>query len=176
MELSFRLATKADCAQLAKLINEAYRGESSKKGWTTESNLLDGMRTDEEDLRKIVDRADSNILMAYSSENKLIASVHLERRFGQICYLGMFTVNPEIQAQGIGKNLLSNAEKFAREIYKSERMQMTVITERHELIAWYERRGYQRTGKLMPFPVHEKFGVLKVAKLEMEYLEKSLQI
>jgi ribosomal protein S18 acetylase RimI-like enzyme len=176
MELSFRLATEADCAQLAKLINEAYRGESSKKGWTTESNLLDGMRTDEEDLQKIVDRADSNILMAYSPENKLIASVHLERRFGQICYLGMFTVNPEIQAQGIGKSLLSNAEKFAREIYKSERMQMTVITERHELIAWYERRGYRRTGKLMPFPVHEKFGVLKVPKLEMEYLEKSLQI
>jgi ribosomal protein S18 acetylase RimI-like enzyme len=174
MDLSFRLATKADCGQLAALINNAYRGEASRTGWTTESHLLDGLRTDEEDLKLIVGRADSNVLMAYTPQNELIGSVHLEKRSIQICYLGMFTVNPARQTQGIGKTLLANAEKFAREIYKTSVMQMTVITERRELIEWYERRGYRRTGKLMPFPIHEKFGVLKVPKLEIEYLQKSI--
>jgi ribosomal protein S18 acetylase RimI-like enzyme len=174
MDLSFRLATTDDCGTLATMINEAYRGPTSKKGWTTESHLLDGLRTDKEDLLPIVGRADSNILMAYDSEKKLIGSVHLEKRPDQICYLGMFTVNPLLQAKGIGRDLLANAEKFAWEIYQAKRMQMTVITARKELIEWYERRGYRRTGKTIPFPIHEKFGIVKTGILEMEYLEKSL--
>jgi ribosomal protein S18 acetylase RimI-like enzyme len=174
MDLAFRLANQTDLGALAALINQAYRGDASRSGWTTESHLLDGLRTDEEDLRKLVDRSDSNILMAYDPSRVLIGSVHLESRQEQVCYLGMFTVSPHQQTQGVGKSLLANAEKFAREIYKSKTMQMSVITLRHELLAWYERRGYRRTGKLIPFPVHEKFGVLKVPFLEMEILEKSL--
>jgi N-acetylglutamate synthase-like GNAT family acetyltransferase len=174
MDLSFRLASLPDCDALAALINDAFRGEKSKTGWTTESHLLDGLRTDAEDLKRIVGRTDSNVLMAYDADGKLIASVHLEKRADQTCYLGMFTVTPGLQTQGVGKTLLANAEKFAREIYQSSLMQMTVITVRRELIEWYERRGYLRTGKIIPFPVHEKFGVLKVESLEMEYLEKKL--
>lgn len=174
MNLSFRQATQDDCEALASLVNEAYRGESSASGWTTESHLLGGLRTDTQMLEGLVDRPVSQFLMAFDEGSKLVGCVHLEKRSEQDCYLGMLTVRPSGQTQGVGKSLLAQAENFARQIYLSKRMEMTVITVRHELLAWYERRGYRRTGRLIPFPVDPRFGLLKVESLEMEVLEKIL--
>ena len=86
----------------------------------------------------------------------------------------MLTVKPSYQAHGLGKAMLAEAERVARVVFDSTLMEMTVITERHDLLAWYERRGYLRTQRIIPFPVHPRFGVLKVPNLEMEILEKSL--
>jgi N-acetylglutamate synthase-like GNAT family acetyltransferase len=174
MTLTFRVATQNDCEMLADFVNAAYRGPSSSAGWTTESHLLAGLRTDKEMISEMLSRSDSNLLLAFDKDSNLIGSVHLERRSEETCYLGMFTVKPISQTQGIGKSLLARAEQFARDSYKSGTMEMTVITARTELIAWYERRGYRRTGKMVPFPIDPRFGVLKVASLEMEVLDKLL--
>jgi len=174
MNLMFRVATKEDCSKLADFVNAAYRGPSSSAGWTTESHLLAGLRTDEDMISDLVNRPNSNLVLAFDGDSNLLGSVHLERRSEENCYLGMFTVKPTSQTQGIGKSLLVYAEEFARDVYKSNTMEMTVITARTELIAWYERRGYRRTGKLVPFPIDPRFGVLKVASLEMEVLDKFL--
>jgi len=171
----FRVATNNDCKTLADFVNTAYRGPSSSAGWTTESHLLAGLRTDEEMISDLVNRTNSNLVLAFGGDSKkLLGSVHLERRSEENCYLGMFTVKPTNQTQGIGKALLAYAEQFARDVYKSSTMEMTVITARTELIAWYVRRGYRQTGKIIPFPVDPRFGVLKVASLEMEVLDKLL--
>lgn len=173
MKLMFRTAVASDNLDLEILINSAYRGESSRIGWTTEAELLDGLRTDAQDLLSHIGLEDKNLLLGFDEQNKLQGCVYLEKR-GENCYLGMLSVSPPSQGAGIGKQLMEVAEKFARESYGANRMEMTVITERHELISWYERRGYHRTGRHVPFPVHPKFGVLKVAHLEMEILEKDL--
>lgn len=174
MKLKFRAADPGDCEALVELVNSAYRGESSRQGWTTESHLLDGLRTDREMLLGLLGRPGHDTLLAYDEDGVLVASVNLERRSPQICYLGMFSVRPTYQAKGVGRLLLEHAQKFAKEHYGSSVIEMSVITVRTELIAWYERRGYRRTGRIIPFPVDPKFGVLKVPHLEMEMLEKSL--
>ena len=172
MKLTFRTANLKDRETVAAFVNAAYRGESSSAGWTTESRLLDGLRTDSEMISDVMSRPDSHFLLAFNENSDLVGSVHLERRSPENCYLGMFSVRPTSQTQGIGKLLLAAAEKFACETYNSRLMEMTVITARTELIAWYVRRGYRQTGRMVPFPVDPKFGVLKVPFLEMEVLEK----
>jgi ribosomal protein S18 acetylase RimI-like enzyme len=141
-------ASIADIPRLNLLINSAYRGEYSKKGWTTEADILGGIRTDEEDLRSILTDPHS-VFLKYEEEGKLLGCVHL-RKDGEQLYLGMLTVNPEIQGKGIGKQLLLAAEEEARK-QKCGAIYMTVISVRKELIAWYIRHGYVDTGIRKPF-------------------------
>jgi GNAT superfamily N-acetyltransferase len=155
----------------ADLVNSAYRGETSKSGWTTEANILDGLRTDEETLRALIAQPNNVFLLGFRAA-ELACCVHLERKETGSCYLGMLTVNPKIQAIGIGRKVMAAAENFAQTEFGAKSMEMTVITLRTELLDWYVRRGYVRTGRKIAFPVHERFGVLKVPVLEMEILEK----
>ncbi len=170
---SLRVANANDVDTISALINSAYRGESSKRGWTTEAELLGGQRTDPETLREtIADKRDSILLL--DGQDAPIACVYLQRRADR-AYLGMLTIKPELQARGLGKRLLAAAEMWARENWKVAKIEMTVIQKRHELIAWYERRGYSNTGRTEPFPYNdEKFGLPKVADLEFVVLEKTL--
>lgn len=174
MEIEFRQAKKDDGAKIAALINSSYRGESSQAGWTTECHLLGGLRTNEAAVLEIMERPFSNFILAFGLNSELLGCVHLERISDQNCYLGMLTVKPTSQSSGIGRLLLQKADLFAQQIFQSKVIEMTVITARDELIKWYERRGYKRTGKMVPFPVHPEFGVLKVPFLEMEILSKEL--
>lgn len=171
-DLSFRKATPRDAAQVAALVNSAYRGESSKQGWTTEADFLDGQRTDDAEILKLIETDGSLILLCFQ-DGDLIGSVHLERTEAG-AYLGMFTVKPTLQARGIGKRFLAAAERTVQTEWGATRIEMAVITRRTELIAFYERRGYRRTGRFEPFPADEKFGLPKVAGLQFEYLEKTL--
>lgn len=68
----------SDVAELNTLVNSAYRGESSKIGWTTEADLLDGIRVDEERLKEFIEKKDSMILKYTDNENRIIGCVHLE--------------------------------------------------------------------------------------------------
>ncbi len=164
-------ATAADIAALVILINSAYRGESSKKGWTTEAGLLDGTRIDEKSLRDLLNKTGATILTCRNSNNDIIGSVYLQKETDGL-YLGMLTVNPLLQAGGIGKYLLKTAEDYARkENYNS--IYMTVISVRQELIAWYERHGYVKTGETKPFPTSVASGIPKQA-LELIVLKKML--
>jgi ribosomal protein S18 acetylase RimI-like enzyme len=170
--LTFRAAAQADVDGLAAFVNAAYRGDSSKRGWTTEADLLDGQRTDEGKLAEMI--ADGRVELGFDGDGLLAACVYLRKEASGDCYLGMLTVDPGRQNEGLGRSMLAHAEQVAR-ASGCARMRMTVIDLREELIAWYERRGYARTGKTEPFPSADpRFGVPKVADLRFCELVKSL--
>ena len=172
-DLTFRPATLADIDALVVLVTSAYRGDASKQGWTTEADMLDGQRIDPEVLRKDIERERSLIIIA-EREAQLLACVHVAED-DAAGYLGMFSVKPDLQGGGVGKLLLAEAERIARDEWKLPAMRMTVIDIRDELIAFYERRGYRRTGITKPFPYgDERFGIPKRDDLRFEVLEKSL--
>jgi ribosomal protein S18 acetylase RimI-like enzyme len=153
-------ATIEDIETLNMLVNSAYRGERSRKGWTTEADFLDGIRTDVEGLHETIARADSWILKCVDDAEKIIGCVHLEKKENKL-YLGMLTVSPELQNSGIGKKMLLAAEALAKE-KQCNAIYMTVLSERDELIAWYERHGYHLTGDTQPFPMNNpRFGLPK---------------
>lgn len=164
-------ATLQDVPELNILVNSAYRGESSKKGWTTEEHLLGGIRTDEEDLSELLQKENVTILK-YTESGKIIGSVYLEKQSDKL-YLGMLTVSPELQGGGIGKKLMQAAEDLAKKS-NIPKVSMTVISVRKELIEYYERRGYKKTGETKPFPMNDpKFGLPK-QHLDFIIMEKEL--
>jgi len=164
-------ATLQDIPALTTLINSAYRGETSKKGWTTEAHLLEGKRTDEEEMTEIF-LDPKNTILKFTENDKIIGSVLLVEKGNQL-YLGMLTVSPELQNGGIGKKLLAEAENYARTLDISGII-MTVISVREELLNWYKRHGYIDTGKREAFPESEIHVTISNEPLEFIYLEKSL--
>ncbi|MGA5440156.1 GNAT family N-acetyltransferase [Streptomyces griseoincarnatus] len=171
--LTFRDATDADVDALVELIESAYRGESSRTGWTTEADILHGQRTDREAVLEVVEALDSRLLTV-EREGRIVACCQLEHR-GEHAYFGMFAVSPALQGAGLGRTVIAEAERQAREGWGVTEMHMTVITVREDLIAWYERRGYRRTGKTAPFPYgDERFGVPQRDDLQFELLVKEL--
>jgi GNAT superfamily N-acetyltransferase len=173
MSTSFQVlpAVVADAAALTVLVNSAYRGEGSKKGWTTEADLLGGQRTDQVSLEQMINTLQSTILKYLDETGAITGCVYLHRKKEKL-YLGMLTVSPELQAKGIGKLLLKAAEKYAADIGCTI-VTMTVISVRHELIAWYERHGYIPTGEKKPFPQDPAFGLPK-QELEFIVMEKEV--
>jgi GNAT superfamily N-acetyltransferase len=164
-------AILTDVPELNNLVNTAYRGEISKKGWTTEANLLDGLRMDEATLSSYFDNQNITILKNTGEAGQITGCVYLEIRSHKL-YVGMFSVSPLLQGKGIGRDLLLNAEIYAKQL-NCTTLTMTVISTRHELISWYERRGYKATGETMPLNVDEKFGVPK-QPIELIVMEKSI--
>ncbi|NUK23048.1 GNAT family N-acetyltransferase [Streptomyces lunaelactis] len=172
-ELSYRDAVEADIPALVPLIESAYRGDSSRSGWTTEADILNGQRTDPEGVREVI-TAPGSTLLVVERDGELIACCQLEHR-GENAYFGMFAVRPGLQGAGLGRQVMAEAERHARERWGVSEMHMTVISVRDELIAWYERRGYRRTGKLSPFPYgDERFGIPQREDLAFELLVKPL--
>ncbi|MER6996092.1 GNAT family N-acetyltransferase [Streptomyces sp. NPDC000410] len=171
--LTYRDATDADVDALVELIESAYRGESSRAGWTTEADILRGQRTDPDGVRDVI-TADGSRLLAVEREGELIACCQLEDR-GEAAYFGMFAVRPGLQGGGLGRRIIAEAERVARASWGVSEMHMTVISVRDDLIAWYERRGYRRTGKMTPFPYgDERFGLPQRDDLQFELLVKEL--
>lgn len=171
--LTFRAATASDIPTLITLVTSAYRGEVSKQGWTTEADLLDGQRIDAEGLARDLVRERSRILLA-ERDGQVLACAHVAVEDGA-GYFGMFSVKPDQQGSGLGKLVISEAERVAREEWQLPAMRMTVIDVRDELIAFYERRGYRRTGIKKPFPYGDaRYGIPKRDDLRFEVLEKAL--
>jgi ribosomal protein S18 acetylase RimI-like enzyme len=170
--LSFRTAVIADAAAIARLVNSAYRGDSSREGWTTEADLLGGQRTDTDEIVELIEARGSIVLLMHRGP-ELVGSVHLQRS-GSEAWLGMLTIKPALQGAGLGKRFLEEAERVVMDAWESTAMLMTVISVRDELIAYYERRGYARTGELRPFPTSPRFGVPRVDRLEFAVLRKEL--
>lgn len=172
-EEGFRLADETDIPALVALIESAYRGDGSRAGWTTEADLLGGRRTDPESVTAVLQDPDSRMIVV-EREGGPVACCRLENRAGH-AYFGMFAVRPGLQGAGLGRRVLAEAERAARDDWAAREMHMTVITQRADLIAWYVRRGYTRTGKLSPFPYgDERFGLPRRDDLAFELLVKPL--
>ncbi|MEU5832717.1 GNAT family N-acetyltransferase [Streptomyces diacarni] len=173
LPLTFRHAVQADIRVLTALVESAYRGDASRAGWTTEADLLEGRRTDPEGVGAVV-RDPRSLMLVVEREDDVVACCQLEHR-GEEAYFGMFAVSPNLQGGGVGRAVLAEAERTARVLWGATRMRMQVIRQRENLIAWYERRGYTRTGECIPFPYgDERFGIPQRPDLAFEYLVKPL--
>lgn len=172
-ELTFRAATVADIPALVELVTSAYRGDVSRQGWTTEADLLEGNRIDPDVLRGDIERPRSRVVVA-ERQGMALACAHISEQEGA-GYFGMFAVRPNLQRGGVGNAVLAEAERVVSAEFGLPQMRMTVIDLREELIAWYERRGYRRTGIKKPFPATDpRFGIPKRDDLRFEVLEKVL--
>jgi ribosomal protein S18 acetylase RimI-like enzyme len=172
--LQFRLAVASDIDAIVALVESAYRGDVSRTGWTTEADMLEGQRTDPGGVLDLIERDGSRIILGFR-ERQLVACANIERH-DKSCYFGMFSVSPGLQGGGTGKLVLAECERQARVDWGCETMDMTVIRQREELIAWYERRGYRRTGERKPFPYGDlRFGIPKRDDLEFIVLAKALR-
>ena len=164
-------ATPADAARLARHVNAAYRGETARQGWTTESDLLDGQRIDEAGLHEMLAVPNAVTLLCLGADNELLGSFYAHAA-GDKVSLSMLAVAPTGQRQGVGRFLLSAAENYGRQ-HGCTTSKMTVISVRAELIAYYERRGYHLNGATEPFPTDPRYGIPR-QPLVLLVLEKPL--
>ncbi|MCX7057196.1 MAG: N-acetyltransferase [Proteobacteria bacterium] len=175
-ELFTTRAKAADVAAIVELVNSAYRGDSSRRGWTTEADLIDGTRIDASVLEQILALPDSAVLVL-RAQSGLLGCVEVSKKDADAAYVGMLSIRPALQSSGLGRQMLAAAETFARHEFGARFAEMTVIEERLELIAWYERRGYRDTGERRPYPYNdERLGIPKSPQLRMIVMRKTLAI
>lgn len=171
--LTIRPATADDAGALAAVVQSAYRGDSSRQGWTTEADLLDGQRADAAMVRTAVTAPGTVVLVAENPADGVVACCQLERRDAS-AYLGMFAVRPDRQGTGVGRAVLDAAEAQARG-WGARRLELTVLNQRPELVAWYERCGFAMTGVLHDFPYgDERYGVPRRPDLVLQEMAKQL--
>lgn len=166
--IRFTLAKTGDVPRLRALVEKAYRGETARQGWTHEADLLDDERTSEAELAGTIADNATRVLLA-EVEGQLAGTVTIRDLGSARAYLGMLCVDPDLQAEGLGRALLADAEDMAAEEFGAEIMEMTVIDARTDLIAWYERRGYVRSAETRPFPYGDG------NRFRMVVLERSLR-
>tara|TARA_R110002051_G_scaffold87293_4_gene153483 strand:- start:159 stop:713 length:555 start_codon:yes stop_codon:yes gene_type:complete len=172
--LTITEATLDDLPALHSLVHGAYRGDSARRGWTHEADLLDGQRIDRPALEAALADPAQLILLA-RLDDILTGCVQISDRGDGLAYLGMLSVDPARQAGGLGRRLVVAAENTARSRFGARRMEMTVIVQRAELIAWYERLGYGRTGETRPFPATDpRFGLPRRDDLAFTVLVRHL--
>jgi ribosomal protein S18 acetylase RimI-like enzyme len=170
-------AIPSDIDELVAFVNGAYRGESAEAGWASEGKLLSGQRIDPAMLAEIMSVEGTIILlMRDHAATPLAGCVSIEPIDGESStwYLSMLAIDPQRQAEGLGRMLLAEAEARIK-AHGASRVRITVIWLRHSLVEWYERRGYQRTGRTEPFPYgNERFGIPLRDDLHFVVFEKSL--
>lgn len=167
-KITLESASTDDVEKLNQLINEAYRGQM---GWTRETEIVGGTRSSVEDVRNLILSPNAHLFTA-KINGEIAACICVEEKEDK-AYIGTFAVSPYYQNQGIGKQVLSLAENYAVNKLDSKKIMMAVISQREELISFYERRGYIRTGEITDYPVHLNVGVPAVEGLTIEYLEKT---
>jgi len=150
-------ATLADVPAVVSLVNRAYRSDAAQAGWTTEGHLLAGARIDADALRELLAAPEAVLLVASPTPlGPPNGCVYLEKQ-ADVLNLSLLAVAPEAQAHGLGRHLLQAAEAHAR-ARGCTTIKMSVLSVRAELLAWYERQGYRRTGASEPFPNTTRFG------------------
>lgn len=172
--MRIELARPSDLSAIHLLVESAFRGDSARVGWSHEADLLDGQRTDRAELEEILADPRQHLLVVRGDES-LTGCVSLTDKGHGLAYLGMLTVDPRAQAAGLGRQLLAAAEQYAAATLAATRIELSIIPQRSELTAWYERRGYALTGERRPFPYGDpRFGLPKRDDLEFAVMEKSL--
>lgn len=174
--LEQRLAHVSDIPILCALVNAAYRGEASRAGWTTEADLLTGVRTSERTIQALMAREDACILIGEEAGGVMAACICLElhpQQAGTVS-LGMLAVSPVLQNRGYGKTMIHAAEQLAISRWGAHTAELMVISLREELIAFYQRLGYAPTGKTLPFPHQPDMWQPKVERMQLMILRKAL--
>jgi predicted N-acetyltransferase YhbS len=174
-EYEYRVAVPADVTALKTLVDGAYRGDSARRGWTHEADLLDDQRIGEQGLAVIIADPRQDILLAFSG-GILIGCVQVTSVGEGRAYLGLLAVDPERQAAGLGRALIGEAERRAALQFAAVCMEMTVIKQRVDLIAYYHRRGYVATGEERPFPHNDCRVQAGSEPLAFAVLEKRLAV
>jgi ribosomal protein S18 acetylase RimI-like enzyme len=171
---TLRIAVPEDIPALHRLIESAYRGDSARKGWTHEADLLDGQRTDREALRAIMRDPCQRMIIA-EADTVPVGCVQIADNGNGVAYLGHLSVDPELQGGGLGRMLVAAAESEAISTFGARTMEMTVISQRAELIGWYERLGYAATGEHRPFPLDDvRFGIPRTREISFIVMAKAL--
>ncbi|KAA8731275.1 GNAT family N-acetyltransferase [Acinetobacter qingfengensis] len=171
MDVKIDLATSQHCAEIVQLVNQAYRPQDAAQSWTNEAGLVTGKRTSTAQILALL-KEHSYILLMYQGE-QLLACVHIEKYENKAC-IGMLTTHIDFQNQGIGKVMLQKAEEFIRQQIAINWIEMAVLSKRPELIAFYQRRGYQLTCQILDYPVHADIGVPLSKDLKVLQLYKKL--
>lgn len=174
-EIMIRDAGVADIPVLHRLIESAYRGEASRAGWTTEADLLDGQRTDPDELTEIIADPDQALLTAWRAD-ELVGCVLIADRGEATGYFGMLSIRPTLQGGGLGRQLVEAAHAALASRFGVRRVRISVFPQRETLIGWYERLGYRRTGETLPFPYgHPRYGLPKRDDLHFVVMERLIQ-
>lgn len=168
MTVKLELAHISQLEEILNLVNLSYRGEI---GWTRETDIVQGNRVTDTEIERAILDSDSRLLV-YVENGKVLACIRIETKQDE-AHIGLFAVGPQLQGQGIGKMVLVAAEHYAASNLGAKKYVMLVVTQRPELIAYYERRGYSRTGVSEEYPVHLNVGIPKKAGLKIEYLTKA---
>jgi len=176
MKMIFVPATYADVNELVTFVNNAYRGKSAEAGWASEAKVIGGQRIDSTTLAETLAIDKVTVLLMRDDEKAPLAGcVSLENTDEPaVWYLSMLAIDPQRQADRLGRTLLSYAENYMQ-ARGAQRVRITVIWLRYTLIEWYERRAYRRTGKTEPFPYgDQRFGMPFRDDLYFEVFEKTL--
>jgi ribosomal protein S18 acetylase RimI-like enzyme len=150
--IAYRIAKASDAQKLRALIESGYRGESARQGWTNEADLLEGNRTTPEEVAAMIAAPEKRVLLA-ERNGTLIGTVTVTDLGDGRAYMGLLCVSPTLQADGLGSALLSEGESLAIREFGTRVVEGMVLDVRTDLIAYYERRGFVRTGELRPFPL-----------------------
>ena len=169
-------AVEGDFPAIIDLVNAAYRGHGAVESWNIETGIVEGTRLTDSLLREdLAAKPHAHFLVHRHPQSRaIIGTVWLEPVGDGAWYLGLFTIDPTLQKQHLGRALLSAAEAFAKK-HGARLMRMGVLNVRDTLIGWYERRGYARTGETEPWPHGDnRFGTPLRDDLEFVILEKQL--
>lgn len=170
--ITLKIASQADAGEITSLVNSVYRGENAKKGWTTEADFIDGIRINDAKVKEIINSKDDIIILALIS-GEIIGCVQLEKT-DKYSLLGMLSVDVNYQDRGIGKILITECERYTKDVWKLGEIKMKVIGRRVELLEYYNRRGYLITGEREDFgSCCDTFGEPK-EKLYFDVLAKKL--
>jgi len=172
LDLKFRFATQTDVAPVVALVNRAYRGHNSVLGWTHEAHLLEGERLSSKQLGMQLQDADALMLLA--EKGNVLKGCMMLSHSAEKTYLGTFAVSPEVQGKGVGRAMLQQAEVIAGQQWGVQRLEMVVISQRQDLIAYYQRRGYFLSGDETDFPLDLEVGIPKKERLTLTTLVKLL--
>lgn len=168
-----RIATPQDAATIVALVNGAYRPAQAPSGWTHEALLVEGDRTDAEQIAALIARADGLMLIGRQHDNT-VACIYLRHRDEHVS-IGLLAVEPALQNGGIGKAMLEHAETCAVHFFNPRRLIMQVVDARAELLAFYTRRGYTPSGKTEAYPADAGVGIPKT-ELRIIELHKQPEI
>ena len=171
----FRRAVAADIPAIVKLVNAANSGDGNTAGWTNEAHLFHGNRTDEAEIAQLLAAPGARFVLSMGV-GQVIACAYL-RVTGKEAYLGLLAVYPHRQGRGFGSELIAECERIAYQDLGCERLRISVITShRPEVAAFYERRGFARTGKFKPFERKQALEGRKVEGMLVEWMEKALSV